>query len=277
MRDIGLHLHIKSTLKDLVAQADWFGVQTFQCFFARKNCGELLKFDQEDIAYFTSVRQQRFGKLYVHSSYWVNLADATRRYHPLLEQEVALADRLGFTHMVLHAGSGAGPRKKAASLDALAYSLDRLLNHPSGIQVLLENTAHGGKSLGGDLDDMRTVMKLLGHPEQLAFCIDVAHAHLFGYKLVDPVDQDDFIRRVDEIIGWNKVALLHLNDTQESCGSKIDCHYSVGNGKIGDAALKRMIMTPSCAAIPVMMEVPMLPEQEQKDLLGKVRSWHTEP
>jgi deoxyribonuclease IV len=277
VRDIGLHLQINGSLEDLVAQADRFDVQTFQCFFASRNSGKLLSFTSNDIERFAALRPDCFGNLYVHSSYWVNLADATRRYHPLLEQELALAERLEFTHMVLHAGSSAGPRKKGAAFDALARSLDRLLNNKVGLTVLLENTAHGGKAVGSDIDDMCTILKLLGDPEKLHFCIDVAHAHLFGYKLVDPDDQDDFIRMIDEKLGWDRVALIHLNDTNETCGSKIDCHAGVGNGKIGNDALRRFILHPALASIPVILEIPLLPEQEQKELLEKVRGWHGVP
>lgn len=275
MRDIGLHLQIHSTLAELVDQADRFGLRIFQCFLARRQVGELLPFAQADIEQFTAIRKERFGNLYLHSSYWVNLADTTRRYHPLLEQELALAHRLGFTHVVAHAGSGKGARNKDAMFDALAFSVDRLLNNEHGLTIVLENTAHGGKSVGSDLRDMRTLLTLLGHPEKLRFCIDIAHAHLFGYGVATEAGQDQFMEQVENSMGWNNVALIHLNDSKEKCGSRIDQHYSVGDGQIGDAMLKRFIFHPSIEKIPVIMEVPMLPEEEQQKLLEKVRGWHT--
>ncbi len=274
MRDIGLHLQINNnSLEDLVAQADRFDLRIFQCFLAQKNVGEILSFTKQDIAQFVALRQARFGNLYLHSSYWVNLADTTRRHHPLLDRELSLAKQLGFTHIVLHAGSSRGARNRDAAFDALAFTIERLLANEQGLTVVLENTAHGGKAVGGDLRDMRTLLKLLGHPEQLKFCIDIGHAHLYGYKVATDEGQDQFIALVESIMGWKNVALIHLNDTKELCGSKIDHHHSVGGGKIGDTALQRFIMHPSLINIPAIMEVPMLSEQEQKDLLEKVRGW----
>lgn len=277
MRDIGLHLQINTTLQDLVAQADEMNLRIFQCFLARKDSGELLSFTKQDIAAFAALRAERFGHLYMHSSYWVNLADTTRRYHPLLERELSLAKQLGFTHIVLHAGSYRGARNKDVAFDALAFTVDKLLTNEQGLTIVLENTAHGGKAVGGDLRDMRTLLKLLGHPEQLRFCIDTGHAHLFGYQIATDEGQDQFITLVEQSVGWKNVALIHLNDTKELCGSKIDHHFSVGNGQIGDAALRRFILHPTIAHIPAIMEVPMLSQQEQKDLLEKVRGWHDVP
>jgi len=274
VRQIGLHLHIDDSLEALVHQAGRLNLSFFQCFLALKNAGRLIRFSDDDMQKFTSLWRARFDDIFLHSSYWVNLSATDRTHHPLLYKELALAKKLGFTHLVFHAGSAKGARNRNESIKALARSINWLLENNHGMTVVLENTAHGGNAVGSDLRDFRALLKMVDNPAALKFCIDIAHAYLFGYDIVSQQGQKQFIDLVDEILGWQNVVLIHLNDTQEKQGSKIDKHYSTGDGNIGNDALRRFIMNPKVVAIPVIMEMPMLPEQQQKELLEKVTGWH---
>ncbi len=276
MRKIGLHLQVDGSLTSVAREAMKLHLKIFQCFLAKKTVGRVMKFELDDIREFVSLRRRYFDQLYLHSSYWVNLCDADRDRHPLLEKELSLAQRLEFTHVVLHPGSWRGAKNKKDGIDALALSVNRLLSADHGLKVVLENVAHGGKAVGNDLRDFRMLLKKIDKPEKLKFCIDVAHAYLFGYDIAHQEGREQFIQLVDDIMGWENVELIHLNDTKESLGSMIDQHYSVGDGSIGDQALKSFIFDPKIKDIPLIMEVPMLSREQQKNLLEKVRSWHSE-
>ncbi|MFC1845759.1 deoxyribonuclease IV [Candidatus Dependentiae bacterium] len=273
MRKIGLHLQIEDSLVACAERAMRLQLKFFQCFLSLRSAGRVISFKEDDIAQFVSLRRQHFDELYLHSSYWVNLCDVRRKRHPLLERELELAKRLEFTHIVLHAGSARGARNKSESIKALARSINRLLAHDHGLTVLLENTAHGGMAVGSDLRDFKELLKRVERPEKLKFCIDIAHAYLFGYDVVSKKGLDDFMALVDDIMGWKNVLLIHMNDTKEAFGSKIDQHYIPGEGTIGDDALKRFIFHSNVQHIPVLMEVPMLPEPVQEELIKKVSQW----
>ena len=137
----------------------------------------------------------------------------------------------------------------------------------------MENTAHGNMSVGSDLQDFHQLLQKLDHPEKISFCIDTSHAHAFGYDIADITKHGEFIDLLDELIGLERIVLIHLNDTKEKCGSLIDRHDIVGQGKLGDSVLKHFIAQPRLAHIPVLMELPVLPEQEEIALLRKVISW----
>ena len=273
MEKVGLHLQIESTLVALARKAIRLNLKIFQCFLAQKTVGRLIHFEKNDIDEFITLRKKHFGDLYLHSSYWVNLCDTKRTYHPLLEKELELAQKLEFTHIVLHAGSSRGAKHKDEAIDALARSIDKLLADSHGLTVILENTAHGGNAVGSDLRDFKKLLKKLEQPEKIKFCIDIAHAYLFGYDVVSSEGQDQFVELVDNLIGWNNVVLIHLNDTTEKMGAKIDEHCALGDGKIGDMALKRFVLQPKVVGKPIIMELPHLSEQEQEALLKKVSSW----
>ena len=276
MRHIGLHLHIDDTLVALAQKATRLNLNFFQCFLALRTEGRLIPFTDQDIEQFIVLRRKHFGNLYLHSSYWVNLADTQRTHHPLLEKEFELAKKLEFSHVVFHAGSAKGARNKQDAIDALARTLNKVLAKENDLQILLENTAHGGNAVGSDLNDFRKLLKKIEQPEKLKFCIDVAHAYLYGYDMVTEKGRKNFMALVEDIFGWSNVHLIHLNDTKEALGSKIDQHWPTGEGTIGDKALKTFVLQPEVIDIPVLLEVPMLSEEKQKQLLEKVAGWYKE-
>ena len=274
MKHVGLHLHIDDTLVSVAQKAIRLDLKFFQCFLALRSEGKLIPFTQEDIEQFIVLRKKHFTNLYLHSSYWVNLSDPRRTHHPLLEEEFELAKKLQFTHVVFHAGSAKGARKKEDAISALARVLNKLLSEDHGLKILLENTAHGGNAIGSDLKDFRALLKQIKKPEKLKFCIDAAHAYLFGYDIVSVEGRERFAKLVDDICGWQNVELIHLNDTQEKLGSRIDQHWPSGEGSIGDDALKQFVLQPQVVDIPVLLEVPMLSEEKQRQLLKKVSGWY---
>ena len=269
-----MHLHIDDTLVATAQKALRLNLKFFQCFLALRSEGRLISFTQKDIEEFIQLRRKYFTNLYLHSSYWVNLSDTRRTHHPLLEQEFELAKKLEFTHVVFHSGSAKGARKKEDSICALARSLNKILAKDHGLTILLENTAHGGNAIGSDLKNFRALLKQIEQPEKLKFCIDIGHAYLFGYDIVSQEGRKKFMNLVDDICGWKNIELIHLNDTQEKCGSKIDQHWPTGEGTIGDEALKSFVIQPEVVDIPVLLEVPMLSEEKQMQILKKVSGWY---
>ncbi len=59
------------------------------------------------------------------------------------------------------------------------------------------------------------------------------------------------------MIGLSRIELIHLNDTREKKGSKIDRHEVPGKGLIGEDALKMFINQPELAHVPILLELPL--------------------
>ena len=202
------------------------------------------------------------------------MAGAKKSRIAILERELELAKKLELTHIVIHPGSTKRIEDRPEGIDSLACALNHLFKKDRNIRVLLENAAHGKRCIGGDLFDFKMLLEKLDKPERLSFCIDTSHAHSFGYNITSEREQELFIQLLDKTIGIDKIALIHLNDTQERCGANIDRHHSVGNGVIGEAALKNFMMHPRLQHIPVIMEPPLLTEDEQLNIVHKVAGWH---
>jgi deoxyribonuclease-4 len=70
------------------------------------------------------------------------------------------------------------------------------------------------------------------------------------------------IDRFAELIGLDRLALVHLNDSRSLLGSRIDRHEHVGAGRIGPAGLQALLRDPRLAAsgTAFMMETPGVDE-----------------
>jgi deoxyribonuclease-4 len=192
----------------------------------------------------------------------------------VLQRELELAKRLEFTHMILHSGSTKGVKFREEGITIIANVLNRVLKRENDITIVLENTAHGGMAVGSDLHDFSRLLAKLDQPDKVKFCIDTAHAYAYGYDLATQKGQADFINVLEKTIGVSRIALIHLNDTGEKLGSRIDRHSILGEGLLGDDALKSFIFHPKLQDIPVLMELPVVSEEIELEMLRKVRSWH---
>ncbi len=271
-RPIGLHLRLMTTIEDLLQKALRIESPIAQCFFVLQSTHKYLEITEEDAAASRELAK-KFDALYLHASYWVNLAGCTRNGWRPFMRELDFAKKFGFTHLIIHPGSATGCETKDEGIECLARALNKALKDEHEIKIVLENGAHANKTVGGDLEDFRKLRTLLDEPEKIYFCIDTAHAHSYGYDVVTPEGQDAFLKLMHECVG-EQFVLLHLNETAEKAASRIDKHAAFGQGVIGNEALMRFMNHPLCNKVPVILEIPIMENEEQeKELLSLVSSW----
>lgn len=275
MRDIGLHLRLEKELCQMAERAVALTLPFFQCFLRPSGSKDPIFFAGRDINHFLRRYRPSFNTLYLHGSYWINLASVTHTKHHVLTKELYWAKKLQFTHMILHPGSARGAANRMQGIDAMVRVLNTIVKDEQDIKIVLENTAHGKMSIGGDLRDFQQVLQKVDYPERIMFCIDTAHAFAYGYDVKNPQGQDAFIALLDHTIGIERIALLHVNDTHETLGSYMDRHHMVGEGQIGDEALQRFVLHPRLCTIPMLMEPPIATADQEHGMLKKVLSWHT--
>lgn len=275
MRKIGLHFRLQDTVSALFEKALRLKSPILQCFLIKQGSNEYASFTEEEVKKCQKLAKE-FDQLYLHASYWVNLAGKKNNGWRAFQRELSMAKLLGFTHIVIHPGSATGCETKDEGITYLAKALNKALSLEKDIHIVLENGAHARKTVGGDLTDFAKLLKLLDEPERVLFCIDTAHAHSFGYDIIDPEKQELFLQEMDRVLG-KQLALLHLNETKERCGSYIDRHDALGDGVIGNAALKRFMNHPVCKKVPIILEIPLCnEEQEEKELLSTAQRWNKE-
>ena len=118
-RKMGLHLRLTQTVNDLAERAASLKLPIFQCFFIHQETNQFVMISDAEIAIFLDQWRKKFDQLYLHGSYWINLASASTS-NRILMRELDLAKKLEFTHIIMHPGSARRTGKKADGIAAIA-------------------------------------------------------------------------------------------------------------------------------------------------------------
>jgi len=126
--------------------------------------------------------------------------------------------------------------------------------------LVLENSAGGGGGLGTTVEELAAIAGRLATRgigrDDVAFCLDTAHAWGAGIDMGDPDAIDAFLAAFDDRIGLERLVLVHLNDTRSPLGSRTDRHEHLGAGRIGPAGLGHVLRHPRLAHAPAIIETP---------------------
>ena len=280
-KSIGLHLKLEDSLCALLVKAQRYNILSFQFFLTKEQSFRYPKIDSRDLKNFLKI-SKNLQNIYIHSSYWINLCSGKyigyQTSQRILKKEIDLAKKLNIKNIVLHPGSASAfkssqqdPKAKFRGIENLTRALNKMLKYEKNIRILLENTAHGNRSIGSNLTDFELIRQKLDYPEKVKFCLDLSHAFSYGY---DIEKTEEFINTLDTIIGIENIKLIHLNDSTEKKGARIDKHEAINKGIIGQNTLKNIVLHPKIKDIPIILEIPNQPNNDILDSLKIVQSWH---
>lgn len=183
-----------------------------------------------------------------------------------LIEEVERCRHLGIrfvvTHMGSHVGSGA-ERGKARIIQALYRAIEH-----DGPMILLENSSGSGNHLGSHLEDVAEILATVGG-SRVGSCFDTCHAYGAGYNVATKEGLTQTLRIIRKTIGFDKLMLVHLNDSYGDLSSGIDHHAHIGLGKIGEEGF-RNILASQLARRPMVMETPIDDRRCDADNMDKV-------
>lgn len=198
-----------------------------------------------------------------HASYLINLAttktEMADQSMTALVEELQRCRQLGIKQVVLHPGShgGAGIEPGLARVAAhLDLVLERSGALDSPLLVLLETTAGQGTALGSSFAELAWLLQQSRYPAHLGICVDTCHIFAAGYPLTDRADYEQTMAQLDAIIGQDRIHLIHVNDSQKPCGSRVDRHAHIGEGAIGLAGFDHLVNDPRFAQLPMTLETP---------------------
>jgi deoxyribonuclease-4 len=148
-------------------------------------------------------------------------------------------------------GVEAGLQKVVTSLDTIFKAMPKIKT-----RIALETTAGQGSSLGRTFEELAFILRGCREPERLCVCIDTAHLFAAGYDL----DTEEGVRRTfagfRRVIGFERLAAIHINDSKTSAGSRVDRHEHIGKGKIGLHVFRYIMREPRFRNIPKVIETP---------------------
>jgi deoxyribonuclease-4 len=260
---LGAHVSIAGGLPKAIERGEDLGCAALQIFVknASQWRGRALGEDEAD-AFRQAHGASAIGPLVAHSSYLINLCATDpailARSRAALGDEVDRCARLGVAGLVVHPGAHLGAGEDAG-IAAIAASLDAVFaERPEcPARVLLENTAGQGTVLGYTNGQLAAMVAAGEAAEHLGFCLDTCHAFAAGYAVHEPAGYDEWAAEVGELLGWERVGALHLNDSKQPFASRKDRHENVGQGAIGPDLFARLLHDERTAGKPMVVETPM--------------------
>jgi deoxyribonuclease-4 len=212
--------------------------------------------------------------VFAHMPYLPNLASPREEIYDksvkTLKSELERCSKLKIPYLVTHLGSHLG-KGKQQGFNRLISGINQAFNDYDGdVFLLLENTAGTRNSMGSTLEDVQHIIEQLSHPERAGLCFDTSHAFAAGYDLRTEKTVKDTEKKIEETVGFEKLRLIHLNDSKGDFNSRIDRHEHIGLGKIGDEGF-RNILASRLGELPMIMETPVDNRRGEVDNLEKVK------
>ncbi|MCL2560049.1 MAG: deoxyribonuclease IV [Turicibacter sp.] len=207
------------------------------------------------------MRTNGFDEIIVHAPYIINLANTIKPETfelatEFLAKEVQRSEAIGAKTIVLHPGAHVGAGVEAG-LDRIVEGLNMVLREDMTITIALETMAGKGTELGRSFEELAYIINNVRLSDKLMVCFDTCHVHDAGYDIVN--DFDGVMAEFDRIVGVNKIAVFHINDSKNTVGAKKDRHENIGFGEIGWQALEYIVHHPSYAHITKILETPYVP------------------
>lgn len=257
---LGAHVSISGSLDLAIDRAQAIGCDCLQIFYGSPRQWRSVHYTGEVLDRFVEKRRAaRLDPLVAHAAYLVNLAapdrEIRRRSVASLLHTVRGVERLAGLGAVTHLGSRMGAPRGAA-LRRVAASVRRVLANSDRAQVLLENSAGSGGILGAAFDDLAQVLDHLHGDPRVGICLDTAHLFAAGWNLRTAAGVETMVTAVDRAVGWDRVRVLHLNDSQGALGSHVDRHENIGEGLIGMDGFRAIIAHPRIRPLPGIIETP---------------------
>jgi len=261
---IGIHTSIAGDIAGALEIAHGLGANALQIFSSSprmwaRGSGRIA--DADAVRFRARRRQLGLGPLVIHCNYLINLASPNpvlrARSVQAFHQELVKAIALGADFLVVHPGSGLGC-ERSISIGAVSQSIKQAARglKLGELRILLENTAGQGNCLGGKFQELKAILDACADLP-LGICVDTAHWFASGWDVRTAGGLDAAIRELDRIVGLERVAMLHVNDSKAGLGSRVDRHEHIGKGKIGLEAFGRILNHPLLAGRAFILETPI--------------------
>ena len=201
-----------------------------------------------------------------HNSYLVNLASLDKEkleksYDAMLD-ELTKLDQLQIEYENMHPGvipvSDKNEITKLEAFTQIADYLNKLMEatKSSKAVILLETTAGQGKGLGNKFHHFKTIIDKIQNKSRIGICFDTAHSFAAGYDFTTKKGYEEMWSEFDDIVGLKYLFAFHLNDTDKECGSRVDRHTHIDQGKIGKKAFGFFINDDRFKDMPGILETP---------------------
>ena len=279
-RLIGPHIALGPGLLKAADRAREIGATAVQIFTDNPTAWRRRRERPQKLAAFRErLAAAGIGPVAVHAPYLINLCggneDFWHKSIATVANELEVGSTYGAAFVVMHIGSHRGLgreegiRRLVAGMGAPLKAADEMHTQaatknghgrPGLPTLVLENAPGSGDAIGASMEDLADIFDACAAAGidmgRLGVCLDTAHLWAAGYDLAANGGADALLNRIDEIIGRDRVVMLHLNDSKTVVGSKVDRHEHIGAGQMGSRGMGGVVGHPWLARLPTYLETP---------------------
>jgi deoxyribonuclease-4 len=259
---LGAHMSIRGGVSMAIERARSIHCTAMQIFVKNNMQWFARPLRRKEIrAFLDHVQRGELSSIFGHANYLINLAATNPQFYAnsirALSEELTRADQLELPFLVLHpgahlgAGEEAGLERIIASIDEVFRKIPRLKT-----KIALETTAGQGSCIGHRFEHLAFIIANVREPERLCVCLDTAHVFAAGYDISSEHSTRKILREFDRVIGRDRLAAIHLNDSKTARGSRVDRHEHIGKGRIGLDAFRFIMRDSRFRKVPKVLETP---------------------
>lgn len=265
---LGSHVSMsgKKMLLGAAEEAASYGASTFMIYTGAPQNTRRKPIEELNIEAGQAVMEEAgLSDIVVHAPYIINLGNTIKPENfgfavAFLQEEIRRAQALGATQITLHPGAHVGAGVDAG-LNQIIKGLNEVLTKEQVPQIALETMAGKGTELGRTFDELARIIDGVTLNEKLSVTLDTCHTNDAGYNIKD--DFDGVLNEFDQIIGLNRLKVVHVNDSKNPQGSHKDRHANIGFGTIGFDPLNYVVHHPQLQKLPKILETPYVGEDKK--------------
>jgi deoxyribonuclease-4 len=263
MKYIGAHVSASGGVENAPLNAHAIGATAFALFTKNQRQWVAQPLSERSIALFKE-RCAEFGytakQILPHDSYLINLgspdSEGLEKSRAAFLDEMKRCEQLGLDRLNFHPGSHLNKISEEECLQRIAESINIALDRTQGVTAVIENTAGQGSNLGNKFEQIRYIIDRVEDKTRVGVCIDTCHTYSAGYDIATPEAFNETFMQFDNIIGFNYLRGIHLNDTKKPLASRVDRHESIGLGLLAGDLFSLLMRDKRFDEMPIVLETP---------------------
>lgn len=259
MKYIGAHVSASGGVESAPVNAHKIGANAFALFTKNQRQWVSKPLTEESIRLFKeNCAKYDFQPEYIlpHDSYLINLGhpepEGLEKSRAAFLDEMQRCEQLGLKLLNFHPGSHLNKISVEDCLSLIAESINIALEKTKGVTAVIENTAGQGSNLGNEFWHLKYIIDRVEDKTRVGVCLDTCHTFTAGYDLLE--DYERVFNEFEEVVGFQYLRAMHLNDSKKALGSRVDRHDSIGKGFIGFPFFEKLMRDPRFDNMPLILE-----------------------
>ncbi|AVA39711.1 deoxyribonuclease IV [Proteus mirabilis] len=261
MKFVGAHVSAAGGVDQAVLRAHEIKATAFALFTKNQRQWKAAPLSTESIDKFKkNCEIYGYGPAQIlpHDSYLINLGhpeeEALEKSRAAFLDEMQRCEQLGIELLNFHPGSHLKKIDVDKCLQRIAESINITLDKTQNVTAVIENTAGQGTNLGYRFEHLATIIDGVEDKSRVGVCIDTCHTFAAGYDLRTVEDCEKTFAEFDNIVGFQYLKAMHLNDAKSELASRVDRHHSLGQGNIGKVPFTYIMQDTRFDGIPLILE-----------------------